>query len=327
LTALIDTGAGECPAVEPRDPVFLPTPSTPMKLKDLLEHCEVKPNKKFRLKDHDPSWAGERDISKEERKEFAGKLLSEDVSALSEAQGVLYADNTWSILVVLQAMDAAGKDGIIKHVMSGVNPQGCQIYSFKQPSAEELDHNFLWRCTVRLPERGKIGIFNRSYYEEVLVVKVHPEYLAAQRIPDAKVDKDFWKARYEDINNFEQHLSRNGTKIVKFFLNISKEEQRKRFLDRIDEPDKHWKISPSDISERAHWDDYMDAFQDCIEATSTEWAPWYVIPSNHKWVSRALVANILIDTIKSLGLKYPEVTADKLKGIEAAKKQLEKEKD
>lgn len=298
-----------------------------MKLKDLLEHCEIKSGKKFKLKDHDPSWAGNTDIAKSDRKDFAEKLLTEDVASLATAQDVLYASDTWSILIVLQAMDAAGKDGIIKHVMSGINPQGCQIYSFKQPSAEELDHNFLWRCMVRVPERGKIGIFNRSYYEEVLVVKVHPEFLSAQRIPDAKVDKDFWRARYEDINNFEEHLSRNGTKVVKFFLNISKDEQRKRFLDRIDEPDKHWKISPSDITERAHWDEYMGAFEQCIEATSTEWAPWYVIPSNHKWVSRALVANILAETIKSLGLKYPEVSAEKLKAIEAAKKQLEKETD
>jgi PPK2 family polyphosphate:nucleotide phosphotransferase len=298
-----------------------------MKLSELLEYCHVKAGKKFKLKDHDPSWAGDKDISKAERKEFAQNELSEDVTALASEQDVLYASNTWSILVVLQAMDAAGKDGIIKHVMSGVNPQGCQIFSFKQPSAEELDHNFLWRCMVRLPERGKIGIFNRSYYEEVLVVKVHPQFLASQRIPDAKVDDDFWKARYEDINNFEEHLSRNGTKIVKFFLNISKEEQRERFLDRINDPDKHWKISPSDIAEREHWDEYMDAFEECIEATSTDWAPWYVIPSNHKWVSRALVAKILSETIHSLGLKYPEVTPEKMKGIEAAKKQLEKEKD
>ncbi len=298
-----------------------------MKLPELLEHCHVKAGKKFKLKDHDPSWAGDKDVSKSERKEYAEKLLSEDVSSLADAQGVLYAANQWSILVVLQAMDAAGKDGIIKHVMSGVNPQGCQIFSFKQPSSEELDHNFLWRCMVRLPERGKIGIFNRSYYEEVLVVKVHPEFLAAERIPDADINKDFWADRYEDINNFEKHLSRNGTKIVKFFLNISKEEQRDRFLDRIDEPDKHWKISPSDIKEREHWDEYMDAFEKCIEETSTDWAPWYVIPSNHKWVSRALVAKILVETINSLGLKYPEVNADKMKAIEAAKKQLEKEKE
>jgi PPK2 family polyphosphate:nucleotide phosphotransferase len=296
-----------------------------MKLKDLLEHCRITDGKKFKLKDHDPSWAGQRDIPKPERREFAEKTLSEDVASLATAQDVLYASDTWSILVVLQAMDAAGKDGIIKHVMSGMNPQGCQVYSFKQPSSEELDHNFLWRCMVRLPERGKIGIFNRSYYEEVLVVKVHPEFLASQRIPDAKVGKDFWRARYEDINCFEHHLSRNGTKIVKFFLNISKDEQRGRFLDRINEPDKHWKISPSDIAERAHWNEYMDAFEECIAETSSDEAPWYVIPSNHKWVARALVANILVHTIDSLGLKYPEVSPEKMKAIEAAKKQLEKE--
>jgi PPK2 family polyphosphate:nucleotide phosphotransferase len=298
-----------------------------MKLDDLLEHCRIRGGKKFKLEDHDPSWAGDKKHPKADRKAFAEKSLTEDVAELAKAQDVLYASDTWSILVVLQAMDAAGKDGIIKHVMSGINPQGCQVYSFKQPSHEELDHNFLWRCMVRLPERGKIGIFNRSYYEEVLVVKVHPEFLAAERIPDAKVNDDFWKARYEDINNFEQHLSRNGTKIVKFFLNISKEEQRGRFLDRINEPDKHWKISPSDISERGHWDDYMDAFEQCIRATSTDHAPWYIIPANHKWVSRGLVANILVETIKSLGLKYPEVTPEKLKAIELAKKQLEAEKD
>jgi PPK2 family polyphosphate:nucleotide phosphotransferase len=298
-----------------------------MKLKDLLEHCRVKGDKKFKLKDHDPSWAGEKDVAKADRREFAEKTLSQDVAELATAQDVLYASDTWSILVVLQAMDAAGKDGIIKHVMSGINPQGCQVYSFKSPSSEELDHNYLWRCMVRLPERGKIGIFNRSYYEEVLVVKVHPEFLAAERIPDAKVNDKFWEARYEDINNFERHLSRNGTKIVKFFLNISKEEQRERFLDRINEPDKHWKISPSDIAERGHWDEYMDAFEQCIRATSSEEAPWYVIPSNHKWVARGLVANILVETIKSLDLKYPEVSPEKLKAIEAAKKQLESEKD
>ncbi len=265
-------------------------------------------------------------MPKKERKEFAENSLTEDIVELAKAQELLYASDTWSILIVLQAMDAAGKDGTIKHVMSGVNPQGCQIFSFKQPSHEELDHNFLWRNMVRLPERGKIGIFNRSYYEEVLVVKVHPEYLAAQRIPDAKVNGDFWKARYEDINNFEKHLSRNGTRIVKFFLHLSKDEQRERFLARINDPDKHWKISPSDISERKYWNDYMEAFEECIHETSTEWAPWYVIPADHKWVSRALIARILAREIDSLNLKYPEVSPAKLKDIEAAKQQLEAEK-
>ncbi len=298
-----------------------------MKLKDLLEHCQIKAGKKFRLKDHDPSWAGDPNISKHDRKDFAENALSEDVTALAEAQELLYASDTWSLLIVLQAMDAAGKDGMIKHVMSGINPQGCQVFSFKQPSKEELDHNFLWRCMVRLPERGRIGIFNRSYYEDVLVVKVHPELIANEHIPNAKVNKEFWEMRYQDINNFEEHLTRNGTKIVKFYLNISKEEQRKRFLARIDNPDKHWKFSAADVAERGFWDEYMDAFHQCIDATSTDWAPWYVIPSNHKWVSRALVAKILVDIIQSLGVKYPEVSPERLKQIEAAKKQLESEKD
>ncbi len=298
-----------------------------MKLKDLLEHCQIKAGKKFRLKDHDPSWAGDPNISKHDRKEFAENALSEDVTALAEAQELLYASDTWSLLIVLQAMDAAGKDGMIKHVMSGINPQGCQVFSFKQPSKEELDHNFLWRCMVRLPERGRIGIFNRSYYEDVLVVKVHPELIANEHIPNAKVNKEFWEKRYQDINNFEEHLTRNGTKIVKFYLNISKDEQRERFLARIDNPDKHWKFSTADVAERGFWDEYMDAFQQCIDNTSTDWAPWYVIPSNHKWVSRALVAKILVDIIQSLGVKYPEVSPERLKQIEAAKKQLESEKD
>lgn len=294
-------------------------------LREVLDFCRIDPDKKFRLKDHDPAWAGNPNKPKSERKEFAEKELSQDIDALSSAQELLYASDSWSILVILQAMDAAGKDGTIKHVMSGVNPQGCQVYSFKQPTHEELDHNFLWRCMTRLPERGKIGIFNRSYYEEVLVVKVHPEYINSQRIPNVKVDKDFWNARYEDINNFEQHLSRNGTKILKFFLNISKEEQRQRFLDRINKPNKNWKLSPSDVAERAHWDKYMDAFEECINATSTKWAPWYVIPADHKWVSRSLVARILVETINSLGLKFPEVSPAGKQAIAESKKQLESE--
>ncbi len=296
-----------------------------MKLREVLDFVRITSGKKFKIKDHDPAWAGDPDVPKAERREFAEKLLSQDVTELAEAQERLYASDTWSILVVLQAMDAAGKDGTIKHVLSGVNPQGCQIYSFKKPSPEELDHNFLWRNMVRLPERGKIGIFNRSYYEEVLVVKVHPLFLVDQRIPDAKPNDKFWQGRYDDINAFEQHLSRNGTKIVKIFLNLSKEEQRKRFLDRINTPDKHWKFSPADISERQHWDQYMTAFEECIAQTSTDYAPWHVIPADHKWVSRALVAKILVETIESLDVKYPEVTPEKLQQIEAAKTQLEQE--
>lgn len=292
-------------------------------LEDLVSRFRVQPGKKFRLKDHDPEWAGDEDRPKSERKKIAQELLSEDVSALSAAQELLYASDTWSILLIFQAMDAAGKDGTIKHVMSGVNPQGVQVTSFKHPSAEELDHNFLWRSAKALPERGRIGIFNRSYYEEVLIVRVHPELVTAQRIPDAKPNKAFWEHRFDDINQFERHLTRNGTVILKFFLNISKDEQRRRFLERLNEPAKHWKFSASDLSERDYWDDYMDAYEKMIDATSTKWAPWYVIPADHKWVSRAAVANILTTAIKSLDLSYPEVTPQKKEQIAEAKQRLE----
>jgi PPK2 family polyphosphate:nucleotide phosphotransferase len=295
--------------------------------KETIERFRVSPGTKVRLKNYDPAWAGEGDIPKAKRKEFAEKILTQDVTALAEAQEMLYADDSWSLLVIFQAMDAAGKDGTIKHVMSGINPQGCQVYSFKHPSAEELDHNFLWRCNKALPERGRIGIFNRSYYEEVLIVKVHPELVAAQRIPAANgKDKKFWERRYEDINAFEQHLTRNGTAIVKFFLNVSREEQRERFLERINNPAKHWKFSASDVSERKYWDDYMQAYEECLSATSTKSAPWYVIPADHKWVSRALVAAILTATIKSLDLKWPKVTDEQKRAIKEAKVKLESEK-
>jgi PPK2 family polyphosphate:nucleotide phosphotransferase len=299
---------------------------TTLSRQEVLKKFRVEPGKKFRLKDHDPAWDGDDDVPKEERKEFAAKILSQDVTALAEAQELLYADNSWSLLVIFQAMDAAGKDGTIKHVMSGVNPQGVQVYSFKHPSAEELDHNFLWRCMKALPERGRIGIFNRSYYEEVLIVKVHPQLIAAQRVPGADAsDKQFWEHRYDDINAFERHLARNGTAVVKFFLNVSKDEQRKRFLDRINESEKHWKFSASDVREREHWDDYMRAYEECIAATSTKYAPWYVIPADHKWVTRALVAVVLSETIKGLNLKWPEVTPEQRKALAAAKRQLEAE--
>ena len=294
-------------------------------LQDILDAVRVAPSKKFRLKDHDPSWAGDKKIPKGDRKKIAENQLSEDLSALAASQDKLYAANTYSLLLVLQAMDAAGKDSTIKHVMTGVNPQGCEVYSFKHPSAQELQHNFMWRYARALPERGRIGIFNRSYYEEVLVVKVHPKLVDAQRIPDAKVNDKFWQSRYEDINHFERHLTQNGTVILKFFLNISKDEQRKRFLERLEDPTKHWKFSDSDMAERAYWDDYMAAYEECLAQTSTEWAPWHVIPANHKWVSRAMVAHIVATTIESLDLKYPEVTAEKRKQIEQARKQLEAE--
>jgi PPK2 family polyphosphate:nucleotide phosphotransferase len=293
---------------------------------EVIELCRVPPGKSIKLKDYDPGWAGDPKLPKADRKRFAGDLLTQDVSALADSQDRLYAADRWSILIILQAMDAAGKDSTIKHVMSGVNPQGCQVYSFKHPSAQELDHNFLWRYARSAPERGRIGIFNRSYYEEVLVVRVHPELLEAQRIPDAKVDDDFWADRYVDINAFERHLTRNGTMILKFFLHLSKDEQRRRFLKRLRDPRKHWKFSAADLTERAFWDSYMDAYQDLINATSTKWAPWYIIPADHKWVSRAVVARVVTASIESLDLRYPEVTDEQHALIAQASQQLETEK-
>jgi PPK2 family polyphosphate:nucleotide phosphotransferase len=292
---------------------------------EMIDQFRVTPGKSVRLKDFDPEWEGDPKVPKVQRKEFAQKLLSEDVSALAATQDLLYASDTWSVLVIFQAMDAAGKDGTIKHVMSGVNPQGVQVYSFKHPSPEELDHDFLWRSTRVSPERGRIGIFNRSYYEEVLIVRVHPELVAAQKIPDADVGKAFWKDRYDSINSLERHLTRNGTLILKFFLHLSKGEQRKRFLARINDPKKHWKFSPSDIAERAFWKDYQEAYEEMLEATSTKWAPWYVIPADHKWVSRAAVAAIIVREIAALDLRYPEVSDEKREQIAKAKMQLESE--
>jgi PPK2 family polyphosphate:nucleotide phosphotransferase len=296
-----------------------------LSFKDILDSIRVPADKKVRLKDYDPAWAGDKTIKKADRKKFAEERLSEGLEALAASQEKLYAADTYAILLIFQAMDAAGKDSTIKHVMTGVNPQGCQVFSFKHPSAEELQHNFLWRYARVIPERGRIGIFNRSYYEEVLVVKVHPELVTAERLPDGKVNDKFWQARYDDVNAFERHLVRNGTVILKFFLNISKDEQRKRFLERLDKPEKHWKFSDSDLQERGYWDDYMRAYEECLSATSTEVAPWHVIPADHKWVSRALVASIVASTIESLNLKYPKVTDEKRRQIEAARRQLEKE--
>jgi PPK2 family polyphosphate:nucleotide phosphotransferase len=292
---------------------------------ELVSKFRAPAGKRIHLADYDPAWAGDDGVPKKERKEVAEALLTQQIQALDEAQELLYASDTWSLLIVLQAMDAAGKDGIIKHVMSGVNPQGCQVYSFKQPSDEELDHNFLWRCWKAVPERGRIGIFNRSYYEEVLVVRVHPEFLAAQRLPEQKFGEKFWQSRYDDINSFERHLTRNGTAIVKFFLHVSKEEQRQRFLARLENPEKHWKFSAKDVAERAYWEDYQRAFEDAISATSTDWAPWYIIPADHKWVSRALVANIIVSTVKSLDLEYPRIDESKRADIETARRALEEE--
>lgn len=295
--------------------------------KELVELFRVKPGGGLKLKDCDPGWAQTEELEelgKDEVKERAKVILDTSLAELAKAQEMLYADNKYSILVVLQAMDAAGKDGTIKHVMTGVNPQGCSVHSFKQPSVEELDHNFLWRYVKNLPERGKIGIFNRSYYEDVLIVKVHPSLIDSRRLP-GKRGKNFWKDRYDDINALEKHLTRNGTVIVKFFLHISKEEQKKRFLDRLDEPEKHWKFSAADLTERGYWKDYMEAYEDAINETSTKHAPWYVVPANHKWVARTVVADVLARTISSLDLAFPTVPDDEKKKLAAARKKLEKE--
>jgi PPK2 family polyphosphate:nucleotide phosphotransferase len=295
---------------------------------DILHQFRVEPGRKFELKDHSPDWLPKRaaQLSEEEQKRQSAELLAENVKELADAQELLYASDSYSVLAVFQAMDAAGKDGTIKHVMSGVNPQGCQVFSFKAPTAEELDHTYLWRCTKALPERGRIGIFNRSYYEEVLVVRVHPELLAKQRIPNVEPSKKIWKQRYKEINQFEKHLVRNGTVVVKFFLNVSKSEQKKRFLARLEDREKTWKFSPADVAERQHWDEYMQAYEEAIEATSTEHAPWYVIPADRKWVTRLLVAEILSRTISALNLQAPVPSADELEQFARAKESLQSEK-
>ena len=251
------------------------------------------------------------------------KLLERHVEELDSLQRLHYASNRYALLLILQGMDAAGKDGIIRHVTSGINPQGCQVFSFKQPSAEELEHDFLWRTTYRLPERGKIGIFNRSYYEEVLIVRVHPEILSAQGLPDEILNKKtFWKDRYRSITEMEEHLYRDGTRIIKVFLHLSKEEQRNRFLERIDDPDKNWKFSISDIHERKYWDDYMKAYEACLNATSTDFAPWYIVPADDKENARLIVSQIFLDTLNELKLKYPEITGEQRKELESAREQL-----
>ena len=296
--------------------------------KKVIDQLRVAPGKKVNLQDFDPGWAMTpelKEAGKEAVKEKAAEMLAANLDELSKAQELLWASDIYSVLIVLQAMDAAGKDGIIKHVMSGINPQGCEVYSFKKPSDQELDHNFLWRYMRCLPERGRIGIFNRSYYEDVLVVKVHPEFLDAGKLPPGKRGEGFWQKRYDDINAFEHHLVRNGTLVLKFFLHISKEEQKHRFLERLENPNKHWKFSAADLAERAYWDDYHQAFEDALGATSTKWAPWHIIPANHKWVSRTLIADILVSSIKSLELEFPAVSEEKAAALEAAKRQLEQE--
>ena len=252
----------------------------------------------------------------------AREALATGVAALAELQNMLYAQDRWAVLLIFQAMDAAGKDGTIKHVMSGVNPQGCQVYSFKSPSSEELDHDFLWRCMKYVPERGRIGIFNRSYYEETLVVRVHPEFLERQRLPPELVTSDIWKERFQDIRSFERYLTRNGVVIRKFFLHLSKGEQKRRFLERLENPKKNWKFSANDIKERAFWGDYMTAYEDMIRRTSTPEAPWYVVPADNKWFTRTVVAAAVIETLDSLDLRYPTVSKEKLEELTAAKQVL-----
>ena len=290
-----------------------------------LDFLKVKPGSKADLARRDTAWMGTKDmggLGEETLKGRAKDYLEDCSKELSEIQEKLYADDRYAVLMVFQAMDAAGKDGTIKHVFSGVNPTGCQVVSFKAPSTEELDHTFLWRVARALPERGRIGIFNRSHYEEVLVVRVHPEFLDRQRLTAKRFDAAFWQARYEDINSFERHLDRNGTVVLKFFLHVSRQEQRKRFLDRLKDPEKHWKFSYGDLEESRKWDDYMAAYEDALTNTSTEWAPWHVIPADHKWVMRALVSHAIIDRLRKLPLAFPKPDAEKKAAIERALKEL-----
>ena len=297
-----------------------------MKTKEIIERSQkfivpyqVTNGKKFRLKDVDPSDTGE---ATSEDKPRAKELLERGVEVLAELQDVLYAQDQWSVLLIFQAMDAAGKDGAIKHVMSGINPQGCQVFSFKSPSAEDLNHDFLWRCLKCLPERGRIGIFNRSYYEETLVVRVHPELLGKQKIPPQLISKNVWEERYEDIRNIERYLTRNGVVIRKFFLHVSAAEQKKRFLERLDNPAKNWKFSSNDARERGFWKDYMKAYEDMICNTATDDAPWYVVPADNKWFTRVVVAAAVVDALASLDLRYPEVSKAQRQELAVVRKEL-----
>lgn len=295
-----------------------------MDSKEFIDRLQPKsliaqPNAKIKLKDFDPGYVG--DFSKSAAQEF----LQVGIEQLAKYQDILYAQNTYALLVIFQAMDAAGKDSAIKHVMSGINPQGCQVFSFKSPSAEELDHDYLWRSFRALPERGRIGIFNRSYYEEVLVVRVHPEILAMQQLPLGTTDEQIWNRRFEEINNFEKYLVNNGVIVLKFFLNVSKAEQKKRFLERIDRAEKNWKFSVSDARERSFWDDYMKAYEDVFTQTSTECAPWHIIPADRKWFTRMAVAYFIYEKLKSLNLQYPEVDEMHQQELLKAKQLLEKE--
>jgi PPK2 family polyphosphate:nucleotide phosphotransferase len=294
-----------------------------LKSADLLKPFRITDGSKFRLDDVDPD---DTCGLKSEFKDEAPELLARGIKRLSELQERLYAQDRWAVLLIFQAMDAAGKDSTVKHVMSGVNPQGVDVWSFKRPSAEELDHDFLWRCMRRLPERGHIGIFNRSYYEEVLVVRVHPDILGAQKLPPELMTKSIWDERFQDIRAFERYLARNGTVIRKFFLDVSKKEQRKRFLERIDEPSKNWKFELNDVHERQHWKDYMRAYEDAIRETAAKHAPWFVVPADHKWFTRIVVAAAVVEALEELDLHFPKVTTKQRAELGAARRMLEKEK-
>lgn len=292
------------------------------KLDDLIHPFIVPPGQKISLtKDYAPGYKADH-----LKKSNAKGQLKEGIEALAEYQDVLYAQNTHAVLIIFQAMDAAGKDSTIKHVMSGINPQGCQVHSFKAPSTEELNHDYLWRCSKALPERGRIGIFNRSYYEEILVTRVHPEILDQRPLSVSVIDNNIWERRFEEINNFEKHLVNNGTIILKFFLNVSKEEQKERFLERINRPEKNWKFSVNDAKERAFWDDYMSVYEDMFNHTSTKYAPWYIIPADHKWFTRLVVAGIIYTQLKELNLKYPSLSKEQHKELLKAKEILESQK-
>ena len=286
---------------------------------ELASPYRITDGRKFRLKDIDPDDTG---TLKSEDKPRAKEALQIGVEALAELQDMLYAQDRWAVLLIFQAMDAAGKDGAIKHVMSGVNPQGCEVTSFKSPSAEDLDHDYLWRCMKRLPERGRIGIFNRSYYEETTAVRVHPEFLQGQKLPPGSITKKVWDERFQDIRAFERYLTRNGVIVRKFFLHVSKGEQKRRFLERLENPEKNWKFSSNDIKERGFWDDYQKAYEDTIRNTATEDAPWYVVPADNKWFTRVVVAAAIVDTLDSLGVHYPKVDKARRKDLAAVRKVL-----
>jgi PPK2 family polyphosphate:nucleotide phosphotransferase len=306
----------------------MPGPNTSLVREKTLQQFRVRPGDRVQLKAYPTDWSLHnklRDAGEEKVKEEARGILDRNLTELSRAQDVLAASAKYALLIVLQGIDAAGKDGTIKHVMSGLNPQGCQVVSFKQPSLNELNHDFLWRYGKALPERGRIGIFNRSHYEEVLVARVHPEWLLRQRLPETGFGQKFWRKRYKDINSFEHHLTRSGTVILKFFLHISKDEQKKRFLQRLANLEKYWKFSASDLEERQYWDAYLSAYEDALSATSTGWAPWYVIPADHKWSARVLIAEIITSEIRELKLEFPQPSREEMRRLREAQQVLEHE--